>query len=155
SSLPRDSGRGRRRDRKRGHRGIPRVRRHPPPAGPRTPPGARRTRARLRRAASPVERPGRRARDSPPPSRERLRLGETRPMPGLRQLAIRSSALNFTLTLGLKVLLFAQVVLFTRLFTPEQYGQLSTVLLIVSFVTLLGRLGLNEAMVRESRSPQE
>jgi O-antigen/teichoic acid export membrane protein len=76
-------------------------------------------------------------------------------MPGLRALAIRSSALNFTLTLILKGLLFGQVVLFTRLFTPDQYGQLSTVLLILSFATLLGRMGLNEAMVRESRSPRE
>jgi O-antigen/teichoic acid export membrane protein len=75
--------------------------------------------------------------------------------PGLRGKAIRSSAINSVLSMLLKALLFGQVVLFTRLFTPDEYGQLTTVLLIISFATLLGRMGLNEAMVRESRNPRE
>jgi lipopolysaccharide exporter len=78
------------------------------------------------------------------------------PIPGrsLRHTVIRSTSVNFVVSVVLKVGLLAQAVLYARLFAPADLGQFSTALLVISFALLLSQMGLHESIVRESRSPE-
>lgn len=83
-------------------------------------------------------------------------MSETVSPPGrsLRTTVVRSTGVNFAVSVVLKVGLLAQAVLYARLFAPAELGQFSTALLIVSFALLLSQMGLQESLVRESRSPE-
>ena len=71
----------------------------------------------------------------------------------LRHTVIRSTSVNFVVSVILKLGLLAQAVLYARLFAPADLGQFSTALLVISFALLLSQMGLHESIVRESRSP--
>lgn len=72
----------------------------------------------------------------------------------LRSTVVRSTGVNFLVTVVLKVGLLAQAVLYARLFAPAELGQFATALLVVSFALLLSQMGLQESLIRESRSPE-
>ncbi|MBI4364995.1 MAG: oligosaccharide flippase family protein [Candidatus Latescibacteria bacterium] len=72
----------------------------------------------------------------------------------VRSLVIRSSAVNFVASFLLKGLVLVQTVAYARIFSPTELGQVSTVILVVSFATLFSRMGFDESIVRENRDPE-
>lgn len=76
-------------------------------------------------------------------------------MKNFRSVVIRSSAVNFGASVGLKGLLFLQAVVYARVFAPSEMGQLTTILLVVSFVMLFNQMGFQEFIIRDKSSPAE
>lgn len=50
--------------------------------------------------------------------------------------------------------MFAQSILFARIFLPEQLGAFATAMLVVSFASLFGQAGFDQAVIRERNDPK-
>lgn len=72
----------------------------------------------------------------------------------IRTLAIRSSFVNLGASFGLKGLTLAQAVIYARVFAPGELGQIATVLLVISLLTVVTRMGFEESVIRENHHPE-
>ncbi|HET9941475.1 MAG TPA: oligosaccharide flippase family protein [Candidatus Eisenbacteria bacterium] len=82
-------------------------------------------------------------------------MSQAAPAPeSIRTLAIRSSFVNLAASFGLKGLTLAQAVIYARVFVPGELGQVATVLLVISFMTVITRMGFEESIVRENDHPE-
>lgn len=73
----------------------------------------------------------------------------------LKQKTIKGLITQFTTSIGLKLLSFIQIIVFARLFAPNDYGIFATASIVVSFVMLFGEMGINQYIVRERKDPRK
>ncbi len=72
-----------------------------------------------------------------------------------RSIVVRSSAVNVLMSVGLRIGLFLQTVIYANIFVPAQLGQLAAVIIIINTFGTLGNFGAGEAIIRERESEKE
>ena len=73
----------------------------------------------------------------------------------LKEKTIRGLIVQFISTTFLKVLSFIQIIIFARIFAPNDFGIFTTASLVVSFVMLFTEMGVNQHIIRENKDPKK
>ena len=73
----------------------------------------------------------------------------------LKEKTMRGLITQFTFTLGVKLFSFIQIIIFARIFAPNDFGIFATASLVVSFVMLFTEMGINQQIIRENKNPEK